>query len=95
MKKINVKDMKVGGLYYIVSKKGGKKDGCWVVKFKGGEFNNEINVDWWFLERGDFSFMENGIGNSDILTIDFNFCRLNKKEIMDFKKSLILYNLEK
>ena len=95
MKKINQKDIKVGELYRIVGK-GEKKGRSWIIKIN--KITNGINIAWWFLEGGDFSFKENGIGNGDMnedyLATTFDVFKLNKKEILEFKKNLILHNLK-
>jgi len=95
MKKINQKDIKVGELYCIVGK--GEKIGrSWIIKIN--ELTNGINITWWFLEEGDFSFKENGVGegemNKDYLAITFDLFKLNKKEILEVKKQIILHNLK-
>ncbi len=97
MKKIQSKDKKQGDWIYLEGIK--DENRRFVIKIIEEENKKEKdNIDWWGLNHkliGMFAFIgTEGKGCFMVGWDNYNLFKLNKKEIMDFKKRLILKNLK-
>ena len=103
MKPIKKEGMKVGDVVYIIDKYR-KRDRAFIVKII--KLGNRILIDWWVLkEKSKYLFelmvMENyysrntqGKYNMTSANWDnYNLFKLNKQEIENFKRNLIIKNL--
>jgi len=102
MKKINQREMKVGDFIYLDDNEKPRNERFIVKIIKLGSEVDEI--DWWRLSEKPKDLFELSIdkekeynkGKDNLDNEDwegYNLFKLNKKEILEFKKHLILKNL--
>ena len=99
MRKINQKDVKVGDFIYIVDR--GDKSRRFMIK-KITNDKEKSMYEWWCLEgkseKGQLPKIDTGKVSAKHLNnyqfSPYKLYRLNKKEVLEFTKILILKNLE-
>ena len=105
MKSIKIEDTKVGEFIYIIDKEQ-QRERVFMVKII--ELGNKINIYWWRLSEKPKDLFEldthkekdnsgDNEGNTYMTNSDwnnYNLSKLNKKEISQFKRHIILKNLK-
>ncbi len=103
MKQIRKENMKIGDFIYLVDK-GQQRARAFMIKIT----NLDINIDWWRLSEKPKDLFEldthkekdnsgDNKGNTYMTNSDwesYNLSKLNKKEISQFKRHIILQNLK-
>lgn len=98
MKPIKKQNIKVGDFIYLVDKKQ-QRERAFMTKVT----NLDINIDWWRLSEKPKDLFElnddkerNNQGNTNMINNNwenYNIFKLNKQEITEFKRHIILKNL--
>ena len=102
MKQIRKENMEIGDFIYLVDK-GQQRARAFMIKIT----NLDINIDWWRLSEKPKDLFELDIdkekdnqgenqGNTNMTNNDwesYNIFKLNKQEILQFKRHIILKNL--
>ncbi len=99
MKKIELKNIKVGDYFYIVDE--GEKSRRFMVKKLINDKEKHM-YEWWRLEnkseKGQLPEIDTGKVSAKHLNnyqfSPYTLYRLNKKEISEFKKLIIIFNLK-